>query len=227
MKKMIGVLVGVCIPYITLAVLAAQIEDADPEAVVDLGVVSPKNAITLHRNSTRSDFSHFVLEFLPRAVDTNQASFGVTKFNFTNDLVQVSDLRALPSGPILMGLHSVYQDGSHSALSLYKFELWRAAPPTPYARTIQVLEGSVSEPETIKEALDRRSSRSPVVYPPLPGSQRDSRSHWEGPIPPAEFWPSRTNQPSRALPGGKNKTYSEFQDEMADHYNRPGRRNER
>lgn len=200
---------------VVIATLAAA-DDTDFE---DLGVITAKVGIVLEKETSRSDWSHFVIEFQPMTPPTNAVTL-----TLTNDFVTLSNLVKLPSGRTLMGLKSVFRDGTESKIILYKLDIRRADPPAPKARTIQILDGSAPEINSLSNTLRRLRESRPVIEPPAPPrSQR-------GPIPPAEAWPAPAVVPARvlrALPGGTNRTYAQHLDSMAEYYSRPGRRNEK
>ena len=197
---------------VALLVIAAIEASADTD-IEDLGVITPKKEIVLEHTAERSDIRHFLLDFAPIAAPTNQIHFVST-----NDTLRVDNLGALPSGPILMTVRTACKDGSVSAPRLYRFELWRAEPPAPRARVVEILGGEEERTNSIAQILETRRTieRSKLPTPPLPTDAR--RVTASSPIPPAV-------EPPRPLPSGTNKTYSEHLDSMARFYNKR-RRNE-
>lgn len=207
---------------LALAIIAA-VSAADETEVEDLGVITAKVGIVLEKDTERADWSHFVLEFLPQTPPTN-----LVTLTLTNDFLTLAELVRLPSGRVIMGVKSVCNDGTESTLKLYKFDIRRAGPPTPKARTIQILRGEESpEPNTLSNKLQRLRESRPIEPPPVPQTQPQRRGE-RGPIPPASEWPKPDVRPARALPlpGGRNETYAQHLDRMAEFYAKPGRRNE-
>lgn len=185
---------------VVLAVLAIA-DETDPE---DLGVITAKLGLHLESQTSRPDIRHYELEFLPSTPPTNHI-----KLIFTNALITLKDLAALPSGRILLGLKSVCLDGTESAVKLYTLDIRRVAPPSPSARVVHI-GGSEAVPEkdSLPKAVERLRSSSVLrsTLPPLP--------------------PQGDQLPPPPLPGGTNSAYAEHLDRMADFYSKTRRRNE-
>jgi hypothetical protein len=119
----------------------------------------------------------------------------------TNELFTLDQVAALPSGKTVLGLVSVYRDGQTSAATLYRFDIRRGPPPAPSMRPT-ALRSIVSDSKPFQQL------KRPANYPPLPFGTNQVESVPE-------------------IPRGKNETYGEHLDKMADFYARnPRKRNE-
>lgn len=210
---------------IVLAVLLviAAIELMADDEIEDLGVITSKIGIQFDKQTTRPGFSHFVLELMPLIPPTN-----IVMLKVTNDFITLQDLAALPSGRIVLGLATVFEDGSTSAAKLYRFDIRRGPPPAPRATVFQILRvPEVNVATSLAEILAQRKPTPPV--PPLPAPFRVTGLPIKRTIPPAEDWPppAMRGRIPPPLPQGTNETYGQHLDDMADYYSRPGRRNER
>lgn len=156
---------------------------------IDLGTITPRRAIVLERNTGRPDWSHFKVEFFSLALTSNQVTLILT-----NELLTISNLVGLPSGPTIVGLRSVTLDGMESPIVLFRLDIRRAEPPSPGARVINI--GKTNTGETIHGAIERHRQSRELAPPPIPG---------------------QTNRVDVSeLPNGISKTYSQYQDELAD-----------
>lgn len=179
----------------SIGTFAAEIEN--------LGTVTPRTGIVLESYTSRSDFMHFMAEFFPVTPPTNKVEMVIT-----NGFLTLTNLAALPSGKTLLGLKSVCKDGTESAVKLYSFEIWRAAPPAPGAHIIQILTGPEKDENTVAKELEEIGrKRRALPPPPIPGQK------------------ASTNAPE-PLPMAKGETYEVGLDRMAEHYKSIGKRGE-
>lgn len=198
----------ICLVALAVAALA---DDTDVE---DLGLFTPRRGITLDKIDAAA-FKEFRVEFIPQNPPTN-----VVAITTTNELLTVEDVPMLPSGPTIMGVRTIAIDGGESPVQLYRFNLRRAGPPAPRARTtfLPSSEPERSTTNAVRRVIERRKAEAPE--PPMPPAMKAALP---GPIPPADKWP-------KPMPGARNQTYAESQDaaaiSMERHYAKPGRRNE-
>ncbi len=171
---------------ILLTLLSAQASE-----LIDLGTITPRRAIVLERNTDRPDWSHFKAEFLSLAPSSNQVTLILT-----NDLLTLSNLVGLPSGPAVVGLRSVTSDGTESPTVLFKLDIRRAEPPAPGARAIK-LEGQTNASETLHRAMERHRKSREIAPPAVPGSTNKPEATFE-------------------LPRSKSETYGQHLDQIAD-----------
>lgn len=146
-----------------LLACAVMADETEPE---DLGVVSPRRAIQLDKGTAREDFLYFDIEFKPYTPPTN-----IVKFSTTNSLILLSNLVRLPSGKILMGVKSVFADGTTSPIELYTFRVWRGRPPGVRASPMAIggdtnLIGRGENLSSVLQSLIRARPEPPPV--PLP-----------------------------------------------------------
>ncbi len=161
---------------------------AHPDEIEYLGVLSPRRAIALDSTTPRPDLRHFCVE-LQHASQSNRLTIYVT-----NEVLTVDDVNVLPSGPIIMGVKSVFMDGTTSDVRIYRFDLFRGKPATPSARMIELGAPVAPEP-TLERAVNARRSIA-IRSPPTPGS---------------------TNASTNAvmpLPNGSPRTYADQMDAM-------------
>lgn len=133
--------------------------------VEDLGVVSERIGVFLDK-SADPNFQNFEVDVAP--VDKTLTN-RVRLILATNDLITVTNLAGLPAGPMLLGLRSIYRDGTASPATTYKFNLLRSSPSAPTARAVQLI--GVPGAQTLK--LDVRKEvlklQPPVrMDPPAP-----------------------------------------------------------
>lgn len=155
-----------------------------------------------------------------------------------------------------MNVRSVTKSGKPGRARTFTFDLWRAELPEPSATVGKFLRGAVPEPEVhsltnrLRMFKQRQSANvaPPPPMPPMPGeaqaqparlpqnmSFEERQAYYQrqaerGPIPPASEWPKEPEvmraMQVQPLPGGRNETYAQHQDRMAEYYRKPGRRNE-
>lgn len=172
-------------------------DETEPE---DLGVITDRRAVILESPYEVSDFRHFTLDFMPMVPPTNKITLVLT-----NGILTLSNLAALPSGRMVLGLRSTCLDGSESAVKLYRLTIRRGDPPKPTAKVITLIRGSAEETNITERALIRVREMRPVVPPPpFPGEQPQAMKY---PSPPP-------------LPRSTNETYAQSMDRMAAHYAR-------
>ena len=172
---------SICILAV-LAFIAALVamDDTEPE---DLGTLTPRTAVVLTHDSGRTDFLHFVVEV---ARGTNV----LHTFTTTNLILFASNFTALPSGRLVLGLASVWVDGSQSAVKLYTIR-WAPVSRPPSAHVVTVLdENEVRDnlPLAVGRSQSARSARAPA--PPLPPGEVNKRGGFvpvrPAPLPSAE-----------------------------------------
>jgi hypothetical protein len=189
-----------------LPLCAAMLINLGAADLDDLGVITPKHALIIEKDTTRGDWDHFKVEVLPTVPPTNKVSFSVT-----NEIVTLSHFGAVSSGPSVLAVQSVTKDGTKSPIKLYRIEIRRAAPPAPSVRLIELLtDGPVAvELETKVEQI-KKAQRVP--YPAIPtriaGTNIELRH-----LPVGIINPTITNS---VIPQGTNRVYAEELDRMAD-----------
>ncbi len=170
-------------------------------SIENLGVISRRRGILLERTTNRTDFVRFIIE-LKLAGSSNT----VTLLR-TNDFLNLDDFGSVPSGPVIMGVKSVYSDGDEDEIELYRLEVRRNAPTRSRARSIQII-GTNAAPD-IKNALEHRlrARTNHLERPPLPSG-------------------SAFEYPNQGMPmrGGTNKGYAEHMAEMQAHFSRGTRK---
>jgi hypothetical protein len=172
----------------------------------DLGVLTPRMAIPLERNTERGDFAFFQIEARSLAF-TNSI-----KFNTTNQFLFASNFVQMPSGKILLAVKTIAIDGTGSPVSTHTFELWRSAPLKPVVGKVINLSGSPAQ-DSLDKAMERRKKalEASAVPPPIPGM--------------ASIIPA-----AQPMAGGKPEDYSQHLDqqaieEMNKHFNKALRKN--
>lgn len=200
--------VAMLVVLIALFLIATSLSQ-EPGSIRDLGVLSPTTLIPLDRNTSRGDFAAFEVEAM-NGKDTN----AVTKFVTTNAFLSVTNFTALPSGRTLLGLRSIGTDGSGSAVILFSFDLRRGESfPAPSAGTVvrattgtenSRLDGVSREgqEDNLRRALGRYRASSASPSPPLPPGMKKAEERVELKLAP--------------LPRGRNETYAEGMDRIAD-----------
>lgn len=159
-----------------------------------LGVISPSRALVLDARSQRVGFRHFLVEVRPDAAPTNIVTLAVT-----NEMLTVTNLIQVPSGPGTIGVRSVYWD-SESEIAIYRYDLRRAAPPRPLV-TVTHVGGAPEVEKSLTNEIRRVRERFMMPVPPM--------------IPPRDT-PKATAQPRRPLPAAEKRSYAEHLDWMAD-----------
>lgn len=177
-----------------LLLLTALSLQADTNQIQNLGSITPRRSITLMRD-TRDDWVKYEIEFRSLPPSTNR-----TTVTLTNDLVTLEVLATVPSGPAIMGVRSVYEDGETSDASVFRVSIWRGKP------------------------------RAPSAKPTFMSAPKGASIKNDGPIDSARvMMPIRTNAPP-PLPMGVAGTYGDLLDRNADdmikHYRKSGRRNQ-
>lgn len=161
-----------------------------PLCAADLGVISPRRAITLNPESDRPDFLNFTLELLPKRSPTNMVTLTITNLS-----ISVEDLVRVPSGRVVMVWWANYADGTQSEASTDSFFLSRGRPAKPSATPTTI--GHTNEaPRSATNELRKRWVAPPM--PSLPGQVEKSAARFPPP-----------------LPHGTNKAYAQHLDEMA------------
>ncbi len=170
--------------------LFLSIFSASAGEIIDLGTITSRRAIVLMKNTDRPDWHHFKLELLSLSPTSNHVVLILT-----NNLLTLSNLVGLPSGSVVAGLESVTADGMVSPTTkLYKLDIRRAEPPEPGMEMIEF--NAETNTTTIHQAIEQHHKLRRISPPPVPG---------------------QTNKPEgRELPGGKQKTYAQHQDELAE-----------
>lgn len=165
----------------------------------DLGVLTPRTAIPLERNTDRGDFSFFQIE-AKSAAKTNSL-----KFVTTNTLLFSTNFLPLPSGRVILGVRTILKDGSASPASTYAFELWRGSPPAPSAgKVIGILGFPDGENDSLEKIIQSRAKSEPSS-PPLPPGMLS--------VVPLR---ARPKFESRPLPGGLPLDYAQNRDAESD-----------
>lgn len=166
--------------------LLATLISAAAGELIDLGTITPNKAWVLERNTSRPDFSHFEADLLSLAPTSNRVTLVLT-----NDLLTITNLAALPSGPTIMSLTSICEDGSESEPVLFKLDIRRAEPPPPSIRVIELIDGS-DVTNRLQHAMRNFRKRRLVNEPSVPGA---------------------TNiQVGSPLPNARSRTYGQWQD---------------
>lgn len=221
--------------------------------VVDLGVISPQQAVRIEQPSTRPDFLSYTLQ--------SQSGESLHTLTITNDIIRIEDLAPLPSGRSIIAIWSNFRDGSHSDVALYTVDLRRSNAPAPLLSPVGVIVAP-ELPNSLTNEL--RKIRTATPSPPLPAHEMANWPHhyystniagYQGPI---EEYLSRTNPPTwnpadytnqeptglvstevtirfyddaanawrpvTPLPGGTNNSYAQYLDWLADRKGK--RRNE-
>lgn len=161
-----------------------------PLCAADLGVISPRRAITLNPESDRPDFTHFTLELLPQRSPTNMVTLTLTNLSLS-----VADLVRVPSGRVVMVWWANYADGEQGEASTDAFFLSRGRPAKPSSTPTTI--GMPNEtPRSATNELRKRWVAPPM--PSLPGQVEKSEARFPPP-----------------LPHSTNKAYAQHLDEMA------------
>lgn len=185
---------------LALAVLSA----ADETDVEDLGEITARRGIQLTACQRRTDFMEFRIVFFPQTAFKNPIPLTTT-----NDLILLSDLARLPSGPTIMAVQSVCRDSAESPVAFYRFEIMRSEPSAPKAKAIGVLVPDLtpSASDALKQIQLRKAAEAATTVPPTPGQ-------------------TVTNAPpqGRALPDSTPRTYAEHLDDQARFYSRQSRK---
>lgn len=138
--------------------------------IIDLGVVSTRNAIVLEK---RPDFAFFILHLLPQNWPTNMVS--IVK---TNDVLTLKDLDRVPSGDVVMEVKQISKDGAESPTLSFKFDVRRYDPEA-------VIYLTKDQQWQVVRALQEAERNAP----PIPGETRP-----QPPPPPQSALPGGTNK---------------------------------
>jgi hypothetical protein len=176
-------------------VMAALCAAVHGQEIEDLGVLTPYKGIMLERNSTRKDFSHFIVDLVSIAPSNHVALV------LTNELLTITNLVQLPSGKITMGVIPVYTDGLKGEIALYVFDLRRGRPPRAKAHVVHLAGLELPGPTNVHQAMESRRKARPVSAPPPLPMQAGSTNASSFPGP---------------LPNGKSTTYADHLDAEAE-----------
>lgn len=163
--------------------------------VPDIGVISPRRAMTLGENTTRPDFVSFTVEVRSEASPTNFITF-----TLTNTVLTVMDMARVPSGPGIIGVKANYADGEESEMVVGRYDLRRGRPPGPSIEATHP-EGSGQRKRTLSDEIWKIRGQRRIPVPPLPG-QMTTNTVWR----PGD----------RPLTGGTNRDYGQHLDGLAD-----------